>query len=189
MRGRRGGAEARRAAPFTVAAVDYPGYGLSAGKPDEDGCYRNVHRLYGWLRAERGFAPDEIAVVGFSIGTGPAVELAASEDVAALVLEAPYLSAPRIMTRFRVLAIDPVPNLKRIGMVRCPVLVLHGTADAVVPFSQGRALFELANEPKRFVPVEGAGHNDFIDGMGLDEYRKLIMNFLDCGVPVPRTGT
>ena len=164
---------------YTVAAVDYPGYGLSAGSADEQGCYRNVHRLYDWLRTERGFAPHDIAVIGFSIGTGPAVELAASEGVGALVLEAPYLSAPRIMTRVRILAIDPFPNLKRIGNVKCPLLVLHGTDDSIVPFSQGKALFELANEPKRFVPINGADHNDFIGVMGIGVYHRLIISFID----------
>ena len=55
---------------FTVACVDYPGYGLSDGSPDEDGCYRNVHRLYDWLIEKRGFKPEDIIVDGFSIGSG-----------------------------------------------------------------------------------------------------------------------
>ena len=159
---------------FTVAAVDYPGYGLSDGSPDEEGCYRVVHRLYDWLIGERGFSPKDIIVVGFSIGTGPAVELAATKPVGGLVLQAPYLSAPRIVTKVRVLPIDPFPNLKRIGDIACPLVVIHGTDDSIIPFAHGKELFDLAPEPKTFVPVEGADHNDLIGVLGLDEYRKLL---------------
>jgi len=59
---------------YTVASVEYPGYGLSDGSPDEKGCYRNVHRLYDWLIETRGFKPEEIIINGFSIGTGPATD-------------------------------------------------------------------------------------------------------------------
>ena len=164
---------------FTVASVDYPGYGLSDGSPDEKGCYRNVHRLYDWLVETRGFRPEDIIVDGFSIGTGPATELAASKPVGGLVLEAPFLSAPRAVTRVRILPVDPFPNLKRIGDVKCPVLIIHGTKDNVIPFSQGKALFELANEPKRFVEVEGADHNHLPGHLGERRYQKLIGDFIE----------
>ena len=167
---------------YTVASVDYPGYGLSDGSPNEKGCYRNVHRLYDWLVETRGFRPEDIIVDGFSVGTGPAVELVATKPVGGLILEAPFLSAPRVVTKVRILPIDPFPNLKRIGDVKCPVLFFHGTEDRVIPYSHGRALFELAREPKRFITVEGGDHNDFPAVMGVDEYLQEIRNFADsCG--------
>ncbi|MBQ3342010.1 MAG: alpha/beta hydrolase [Kiritimatiellae bacterium] len=164
---------------YTVAAVDYPGYGLSDGLPNEEGCYRNVHRLYDWLVEKRGFKPDDIIVDGFSIGTGPATELAATRPCDGLILEAPFLSAPRVVTRVRILPIDPFPNLKRIRNVKCRVLMIHGTGDRVVPFSQGQALFNLANEPKRFVSVEEGEHNSLPDDLGGETYIKLIRDFAD----------
>ena len=164
---------------YTVASVDYPGYGLSDGSPDEAGCYRNVHRLYDWLVETRGFKPEDIIVNGFSIGTGPATELAATRPCGGLILEAPFLSAPRAVTRVRILPVDPFPNLKRIGDVKCRVLMIHGTDDRVVPYSQGEALFKLANEPKRFVSVSGGDHNTFVHDMGIYEYLRLIKEFAD----------
>jgi len=164
---------------YTVASVDYPGYGLSDGTADEEGCYRNVHRLYDWLVAERGFAPEDIIVNGFSIGSGPAVELAATRPCGGLILEAPFLSAPRVVTRVRILPIDPFPNLKRIGSVKCRVLMIHGRNDSVIPYSHGRALFELANEPKRFVTVEDCDHNEIPFEMGTEDYISLIREFAD----------
>ena len=170
-------------AGYTVASVDYPGYGLSDGSPDEEGCYRNVHRLYDWLVETRGFNPEDIIVDGFSIGTGPATELAATRPCGGLILEAPFLSAPRVVTRVRILPVDPFPNLKRIGAVKCRVLMIHGTGDRVIPYSQGQALFKLANEPKRFVTVEDGDHNTLVVDMGFDNYLELIKSFVD-GVPV-----
>ena len=170
-------------AGYTVASVDYPGYGLSNGSPDEEGCYRNVHRLYDWLVETRGFNPEDIIVDGFSIGTGPATELAATRPCGGLILEAPFLSAPRVVTRVRILPVDPFPNLKRIGAVKCRVLMIHGTGDRVIPYSQGQALFKLANEPKRFVTVEDGDHNTLVVDMGFDNYLELIKSFVD-GVPV-----
>ena len=167
---------------YTVSSVDYPGYGLSNGSPDEEGCYRTVHRLYDWLVEKRGFKPKDIIVDGFSVGTGPAVELAATKPVGGLILEAPFLSAPRVVTKVRILPVDPFPNLKRIGDVKCPVLFFHGTSDRVIPYEHGRALFGLAREPKRFVSIDGGDHNDFPAVMGVDEYLREIRNFADsCG--------
>lgn len=159
---------------YTVASVDYPGYGLSDGSPDEEGCYLNVHRLYDWLIKENGFKPSDIIVDGFSIGTGPAVELAAKRPVGGLILEAAYLSAPRIVTKVRILPIDPFPNLTRIKDVKCPIVFLHGTDDSIVPYAHGKALYDLAPEPKRFISVEGADHNDLIGVYGIDAYLKLF---------------
>lgn len=159
---------------YTVASVDYPGYGLSEGDPDEKGCYRNVHRLYDWLVEERNVKPEDIIVDGFSIGTGPAVELAATRPVGGLILEAAYLSAPRIVTKVRILPIDPFPNLTRIKDVKCPIVFLHGTDDSIVPYAHGKELYDLAPEPKRFISVDGADHNDLIGVYGIDEYFKLF---------------
>lgn len=173
-------------AGYTVASVDYPGYGLSDGSPDEEGCYRNVHRLYDWLIEKRGFKPEDIIIDGFSIGTGPATELAATRPCGGLILEAPFLSAPRAVTRVRLLPVDPFPNLKRIGDVKCRVLMIHGTSDRVIPYSQGQALFKLANEPKRFVTVDDGDHNTLVDDMGFDNYYELIKGFVDGAGLEPR---
>jgi len=164
---------------YTVASVDYPGYGLSDGSPDEKGCYRNVHRLYDWLVEKRGFKPEDIIVNGFSIGTGPATELAATRKCGGLILEAPFLSAPRVVTHVRLLPVDPFPNLKHIGDVKCRVMMVHGTKDSIIPYSQGEALFKLANEPKRFVTVDDGDHNTLVDDMGYANYLNMIKAFVD----------
>lgn len=161
-----------------VVSFDYPGYGLSGGKPNEMGCYENAHRVYDWLIHCKGFKGKDIVVVGYSIGTGVATELAASCDIGGLWLEAPYLSAPRTLTRRQILFTDPFPNIKRIGQVNCPLVILHGTADSVIPYSQGRALYGIAPNPKWFIPVQNAGHSDFIDRLGSTKYDQLLLAFV-----------
>ena len=167
---------------YTIATFDYPGYGLSDGSPDEEGCYRNAYRLYDWLIHERGFAAKDVIVVGFSIGTGVATELAASREVGGLWLEAPYLSAPRVVTRIRLLLVDPFPSCNKIQKVKCPIAMLHGTADSVIPYSQGRKLYDLAPRPKRFIPVEDAGHTDIIDALGRKRYQEMLLSFVRYGI-------
>lgn len=162
----------------TVVSFDYPGYGLSSGYPTEEGCYRSCHALYDWLVQERKFSPPDIFVVGFSIGSGVAVELAVGRPVGGLWLEAPFLSAPRALTRFRLLAVDPFPSISRISEVVCPVVIMHGTMDRIVPFEQGERLFRAATATKRFIAVEGAGHANLIDVFGKDAYEKEILRFL-----------
>lgn len=176
---------------FTVASVDYPGYGLSSGRPTEEGCYGNVHRLYDWLVSVRGFDPKDIIVDGFSIGTGSAVELAATRPVGGLVLEAPFLSAPRAVTRIRVLPIDPFPNASRIrNGIGCPLIIIHGKEDRIVPYAQGEKLFELSSfgegnrgHYRKFYPVDGADHGGIAEKMGKDRYLDLISTFAEtiCG--------
>ena len=103
-------------------------------------------------------------------------ELASKREVGALVLEAPFLSAPRVVTRKRLLFVDPFPNLKNIKKVTCPVLIMHGTDDRVVPFWHGRELSGLAKKSVsvRFVPVEGADHGEIASGIGIDKYLEMV---------------
>jgi hypothetical protein len=170
---------------YTVATFDYPGYGLSDGTPDEKGCYRNAYRLYDWLVCCRGISPKDIIVVGYSIGTGVATAIAESRKVGGLWLEAAYLSAPRAVTRIRLLFVDPFPIVDKIRHVKCPIVMLHGTSDSIIPYSHGRRLYDVAPNPKWFVPIDGAGHGDFIGVMGIQRYTEALRCFLDNGF-IPR---
>ena len=74
--------------------------------------------------------------------------------------------------------------------VKCPVLIIHGTKDSVIPYRHGKELFELANEPKRLVAVEGGDHNTLVNDMGFANYLKVIKDFVDgAGNSAPEKGT
>jgi fermentation-respiration switch protein FrsA (DUF1100 family) len=147
-------------AGFSVFAYDYQGYGTSEGKPSENAAYADESAAYDFLAIQLGTPTDKIIIFGRSVGTGPAVQLAARRPAAGLVLQSPFLSAFRVLTRIPLLPFDRFPNYKRIQHVHCPVLIMHGTADSVIGLWHGQKLFHLANEPKEFVAIEGADHND-----------------------------
>jgi fermentation-respiration switch protein FrsA (DUF1100 family) len=145
---------------FAVLAYDYRGYGTSEGRPSERGAYGDIEAAYRHLSDTLGVAPDRIVAYGRSVGSGPAVDLAVRHPVAGLVIESGFTTAFRVLTRWPLLPVDRFRNIDKISRVRCPVLVLHGGADDIVPIAHGRALWTAAREPKRFVAVDGAGHND-----------------------------
>ena len=82
-----------------------------------------------------------------------------------------YPFVPRFLVRTR------MDNLARIGRVRCPLLLIHSKTDEVIPYEQGRRLFDAAPKPKRFYEVEGAGHND-LDRVGGDDYLRALRGFV-----------
>src|SRR5690606_30461216 len=92
--------------------------------------------------------PERIILLGRSVGAGPATQLAAREPVGGLVVESAFTSAFRVLTRVRLLPFDRFDNLKHIRHARCPVLVIHGAEDDIIPPSHGRRLFAAAPEPR-----------------------------------------
>lgn len=152
--------EGIRAAGFSVFAYDYQGYGTSEGKPTERGAYDDVDAAYTYLVDVFHVPADRIISFGRSVGSGPATDLAVRRPVAGLILQSPFTSAFRVLTRVRLLPFDKFNNLSKIQGVHCPVLVIHGTQDSVINISHGRELFAAANDPKQALWVDGANHND-----------------------------
>lgn len=149
-----------------VLALDYRGYGKSEGSPDERGVYRDAEAAYRYLTEIRRFAPRDIVVYGQSLGGAVAIDLASRHECGGLIVESSFTSGREMARRaFRIPLFEYVPqsrfdSLAKIRNVRCPILIVHGTRDEVIPFAMGQRLYEAAPEPKTFLAVEGAGHND-----------------------------
>lgn len=145
-------------------AVNYRGYGGSTGAPTEDGLAQDARAAYAAAAAR--FGSERLVGYGESLGTGVVLKLAAEEPLKAVVLEAPYLSTVAVaQQRYPLLPVgllmkDQFRSDEVIGKVKAPILVLHGERDGVIPFSQGEALFALANAPKRFVRFPDGNHSD-----------------------------
>jgi len=77
------------------------------------------------------------------------------------------------MTQVRLMPFDRFVNLEKMPRLKCPVLVIQGTADEVIPFSHGQKLFAAAPEPKRRLWVEGAGHNNLLETAGETYWQAL----------------
>ena len=149
-----------RDAGFNVLAYDYRGYGTSESSPSDENAYADIDAALDYLVATRGISADRIILHGRSLGGAVAVDLAARKDVAGLILESTFTTAFRVMTRYPVLPFDKFKSVDKIGSVRCPVLIIHGTNDWTIPLYHGERLLEAANEPKTSLWVEGVGHND-----------------------------
>ncbi|HEX4606724.1 MAG TPA: alpha/beta hydrolase, partial [Urbifossiella sp.] len=158
-------ADLNRVTGAGVLLFDYPGYGRSEGRPTEAGCYAAGDAAYDWVTGEAGVPPGRVILIGESLGTAVAVDLATRHDHRALVLLAPFTSLPaaaRSMLPFlptHTLMRSRFDSLSKIARCTRPLFVAHGTSDSVVPFRQGEALFAAANGPKEFLRLDGLRHN------------------------------
>jgi uncharacterized protein len=157
-----------RSRGFGVAFLSYRGFGGSTGRISETGLITDALTAHDWLLAQ-GIGADRIVLVGESLGTGVAVQLAAQRPVGALILGAPYTAAVDVAVGLygwlpvRWLMKDQFRSRDHIAAVTAPLLILHGTEDRVIPFASGHDLFAAANEPKQFVKLHGAGHQALFD--------------------------
>lgn len=149
-------------AGYGLLLVEYRGYGGNPGSPSEQGFYRDGRAAMTWL-AQQGIPPAETIVIGNSIGSGTAVQMAAEYGPRALLLTAPFTSLPEVaqdalpFVPARLLMRDRYDNAAKIARLEMPVFIMHGTADNVVPFAHGEELAAIAPAAS-FVPIEGAGH-------------------------------
>ena len=160
-----------------MIAYDYPGYGLSEGKPGEEGCFEAVEAVYAYVVNQLERDPEKIIMWGRSLGTGPSLYLASREKVGGLILETPFLSAFRSATGITMLPWDRFRNVDYTEKVTCPSLVIHGTLDEVVPFRQGREIFRQLPEPKKFFKIERGQHNNLWE-VGGSEYGDALKQFI-----------
>lgn len=159
-------------------AVNYRGYGGSSGTPSEACLHLDARAAYGAAVARFGAA--NLIGYGESLGTGVVLKLAAEAPLAAIILEAPYLSTATVaqgvypFVPVSLLMLDQFRSSEIIGRVRAPLLFLHGERDGVIPFAQGQALYGLANEPKRFVRFPEGGHEDLPRHGSVEHIRRFI---------------
>ncbi|HWF02835.1 MAG TPA: alpha/beta hydrolase [Candidatus Angelobacter sp.] len=174
-----------RRAGFSIFAYDYEGYGTSEGKPSERAAYEDEAAAYDYLAVILKTEPDRIIIFGRSVGTGPATYIAAKRPSAGLILQSPFVSAFRVLTKIPLLPFDKFPNGKYIRHVHTPVFIMHSHGDSVIPFWHGQKMFDLANAPKQSFWVRNADHNDMDM---VKDYYPAIQSFaatLEKGKPHP----
>jgi len=171
-----------------VLAVDYRGFGESAGEPTEAGLYRDADAAFAYLTGTLKVATNRILIYGYSLGSAVAIDLATRVAVSGLLVEGAFLSVPRrgaelypylpvqLLMRNRFASED---KIARVGM---PKLFLHGRDDQDIPVAHGEALFALALSPKQLVVMAG-GH---IDAFKVDPsfFRTVAQFARDCGIVV-----
>ena len=165
---------------FSVLAIDYRGFGRSGPElPSEQSVYEDARAAWAWLARQHPNRPRYI--FGHSLGGAIAVQLASEvDDARGLIVEGTF---PSIAQVFRTMKWGWLPvtpfitqrfdSAGKIGRVSVPVLVVHGSRDRLIPAELGRALYERANAPKRFVLVDGGTHYS-THALGQPQYREAL---------------
>ena len=168
----------------SILIIDYRGYGLSDGSPDEQGTYLDAEAAVAHALSRPDVDPERLVLFGRSLGCAVAAEMAVRHDVYAVVLESPFTSVPAMARRaypflpgLGLLTGNMYDTLGKTARIDAPVMVLHGDSDEIVPFEMGREVFEAAQEPKRFYAIRGAGHNDTF-AVGGAPYLDALASFL-----------
>jgi hypothetical protein len=171
---------------------------LIEGEVSEQNCYWNIEAAYNFLVEVRNIPPESIVLYGRSVGSGPTCYLAAKtamegRSVGGVILHSPFLSICRVAVDAGFsFPGDLFRNIEQAPKIRCPVLIVHGTADAVVPFWHGQELLMHVPKEYRAPPfwAEGMGHNG-IEFYMKQEYYDRVSSFLEkyiassAGIPCP----
>ncbi|MBD2096283.1 alpha/beta hydrolase [Trichocoleus sp. FACHB-591] len=169
-------------AGFAVFAYDYRGYGTSQGQPSEQHAYQDADAAYTYLTQKLKVPANRVIALGRSVGGGVAVDLAARKPVAGLIVESSFVTAFRVVTRVPIVPFDKLANIAKIRRIQCPILIVHGTADEIIPFQHGEQLFQAARPPKQSFWVEDANHDDLVEVAGpryaqqLQAFSQLVKN-------------
>ena len=162
---------------FAAFAYDYHGYGTSTGIPSERNTYRDVDAAYSYVTNDLRISPGRVVAYGRSLGGAVAIDLASRKPVAGLVVESSFVTAFRVMTHYPLSPLDKFRSISKIKQAHCPVLVIHGRSDELVPFWHGERLFSEANGPKQSLWVDGAGHNNLLNVAG-EQYDEGLRRFI-----------
>ena len=164
---------------ISVFIFDYRGYGRSQGHISEKGFYQDSEAAYTVARKWAGQNGAKLVVFGRSLGGIAATHLGATKKCDGLILESTFtnmgamarahypLPFAETFLKHRLNALDEIVQ------VRVPILFFHGDRDRIVPIKLGRKLFKAAPNPKEFVVLPGAGHNDTYVVGGQDYFKKI----------------
>ena len=166
-----------------VISYEYPGYGeCKKILLNEENVYYNIIKTYEYARDTLKFRPEQIVLYGFSLGTGVSFDLATRLNfpIAGLILQAPFLSILRTMYNIKVSQFfDFFCSVDKAKKISCPVMIIHGNKDRIVPYVHGRILAKLIPSQFlfEFVTVNGADHNNAFK-INKDYIYKKIRDFL-----------
>jgi fermentation-respiration switch protein FrsA (DUF1100 family) len=163
-----------------VMIYEYSGYHNRDIEPSEEFVYSDAEAAFGFLVNVIKIQTKKIVLYGRSLGSGPCCYLAEKYDVGGLILQTPLSSIYRVILDFRfTLPGDMFPNIDRIGKIRCPMLIIHGTRDEIVPMQHSVDLYEACKSQHKYnYYVEGAGHNN-IESIAGGKLFESMQNFVE----------
>lgn len=152
---------------YAAFTYDYRGYGQSEGSPTEEGLYMDTQAAWEYLTQTRGTKPEDIILYGRSLGGGAVSWLAARTSPHAIVIESSYTRLadagahryPWLPVHW--LSIYEFPTIENVTKFQAPLLIAHSPADDIIPFEQGKAVYDAYSGPKRFVELDDLHHLAF----------------------------
>ena len=159
---------------INVLVVEFRGYGRSAGSPSQAAIVADFAAARKLIEARPDVDPQRFIYHGRSIGGGVVCALAEEHEPAAMILESPFLSVKRMANRRgfpSFLVLDPFDNEAVVPKLACPVLIMHGRRDSIIPFSDGQRLSQLAKRGT-FVAYD-CDHNDLPPDR-IDYWRRIV---------------
>ena len=165
---------------INILLISWRGFSGNNGTPTEKNLYKDAEAAIKWLN-QKGISNNQIILYGESLGTGVAVEMAKRNSFNSIILESPFTSiedSAKIYYPYlpiKLLLKDRYDSINKIKMISSPILLMHGKKDEVVPFSMGKELFDLANNPKHSYFTSTDDHMMEFN----PELLKEIDNFID----------
>jgi alpha-beta hydrolase superfamily lysophospholipase len=152
---------------YDFLMIDYRGFGKSRGKRSQKRVFNDSQFMYKWL-LER-YSEDKIVLYGRSLGSGIAARIASWNKPRLLILDSPYYSFYYNTHRYlfwmplKWIMRYPIRTDKYLETVSCPVIIIHGTNDYLIPFKQSKMLYNRYPDKIKLIPIKGAGHNNLQD--------------------------
>ncbi len=168
---------------FSVLLYDYGGYGKSTGEPSEARCYADGRAMWKHLTEVRKIPPHRIILGGNSMGGGVTIDLAAEVTPGIVVVESTFTSIPDVLSDMypwlpaRLISHIYFRNIDKVPRIQCPIMVVHSTGDAMVPFAQALKLFSAITTPKKFLQIHGAHRQGKFDSKDL--YAPALREFVN----------
>jgi pimeloyl-ACP methyl ester carboxylesterase len=175
----------------SLLVMDYRGYGTSDGSPTASDLLDDsmaIYRSLPYILSEHGLDKCKIFIMGRSLGSAAAVEIAsqAGNEISGLIIESGFASSLRLIERLSGGTLSPdvregasgFDNEGKMDRITVPTLIIHGKMDMIIPFENGEILFNACkSEKKKFLPIPDAGHNDLLY-FGQDQYFSAVREFV-----------
>ena len=155
------------ASGYGFLLAEYRGFGGNPGMPSEQGLYKDARAYLSALKTHENIAYEDMVLMGFSLGSGIAVQMATEYgNIRALILQSFYNAISEVAKQqYWMFPVDWVlrdqyRSIDKIDKIKMPIFMLHGERDEIIPISFAQALYDAAPEPKTFIRLPQAGHND-----------------------------
>jgi len=165
---------------YNVLMVDYRGFGKSTGRRSQKAIKRDLQLVYNKLKEQT--TEDRIILYGRSLGSGFAAKLASMNNPKMLVLDAPYYSLTKVTARYApfmplsLLMKYPLPTYKWLKYVQCPIHIIHGTHDKLIPFKTSIKLSKVNPKLTKLHTVIGGGHKNLNN---FESYHSMLDDILN----------